>query len=80
MKKRVLYLALAALVAMLILVPTAMAQDTMMKVDETVMMEKTMEPLPKSGGVSVGSASVLFPAAALLLGAGVLGVAVLRRR
>jgi hypothetical protein len=77
-KKRVLYLALAALVAMLILVPTAMAQ-TETTVQREVQMEGT-QPLPKSGGVSVGSASVLFPAAALLLGAGVLGVAVLRRR
>ena len=78
MKKRVLYLALAALVAMLILVPTAMAQQTMMM--EETMMKETTQPLPKSGGVGVGGASVLLPAAALLLGAGVLGVAVLRRR
>jgi ABC-type long-subunit fatty acid transport system fused permease/ATPase subunit len=34
--KRVLYLAVAALVAMLILVPTAMAQD------QTVMIEQTV--------------------------------------
>jgi hypothetical protein len=42
-------------------------------------MEGT-QPLPASGGVGVGSASVLLPAAALLVGAGILGVAVLRRR
>jgi hypothetical protein len=42
-------------------------------------MEGT-QPLPKSGGVSVGSTSVVLPAAALLVGAGILGVAVLRRR
>jgi hypothetical protein len=77
-KKRVLYLALAALVAMLILVPTAMAQQEM-TVEKEVQMEGT-QPLPKSGGVGVGSASVVLPAAALLVGAGVLGVAVLRRR
>ena len=76
--KRVLYLAMAALVAMLILVPTAMAQDEM-TVEQKMEMEGTM-PLPKSGGVSVGSASVLLPTVALLVGAGVLGVAVLRRR
>src|ERR687897_3681673 len=46
--KRVLYLAVAALVAMLILVPTAMAQE--MKMEATV--EKD---LPKSGGVAPGS-------------------------
>ena len=78
--KRIVYLATAALVAMLILVPTAMAQeDTMMMMEETMMMEKTMmEPLPKSGGPAVGS--VLLPAAALLVGSGVLAYAVLRRR
>jgi hydrogenase-4 membrane subunit HyfE len=74
--KRVIYLAIAALVAMMILVPTAMAQAT--KMEETMMMEKTMEPLPKSGGPAVSS--VLLPAAALLLGSGVLAYAVLRRR
>ncbi len=79
--KRVIYLATAALVAMLILVPTAMAQEmeqTMM-VEETMMMETT-QPLPKSGGPAIGSTSVLLPAAALLLGSGVLAFAVLRRR
>ena len=76
--KRVLYLAMAALVAMLILVPTAMAQQEM-TVEKQVQMEGT-QPLPKSGGVGIGSASVLLPAAALLVGAGIVGVAVLRRR
>ena len=80
--KRVLYLVLAALVALMILVPTALAQDTMMKVEETRVVEReaTM-PLPPSGGPSVGTAgAVLLPAAALLLGSGVLVYAVLRRR
>ena len=82
--KRLLYLATAALVAMLILVPTAMAQDEMekeMMVEQTMMMEETMmmeKDLPKSGGVPVGS--MLLPAAALLVGGGILGYAVLRRR
>jgi hypothetical protein len=64
---------------MLILVPTAMAQDTMM-MEQTTMTESTMmmdEDLPKSGGPSP---SVLLPAAALLVGSGVLAFAVLRRR
>ena len=69
--KRVLYLAVAALVAMLSLVPTAMAQE--MKMEATV--EKD---LPPSGGVAPGS--LVLPATALLIGAGVLGYAVLRRR
>ena len=77
--KRVLYLLTAALVAMLILVPAAMAQEmeAEVKTEETMMMETT-QPLPKSGGVPVGS--VLLPAGALLLGGGVLAIAVLRRR
>ena len=73
--KRVLYLVMVALVAMLILVPTAMAQEMTVMQEETMMMEKD---LPKSGGVPVGS--ILLPAAALLVGGGVLGYAVLRRR
>ena len=76
--KRIVLLATAALVAMLILVPTAMAQDTMIEsttmVEQTTMME---EDLPTSGGPSP---SVLLPAGALLLGTGVLAFAVLRRR
>ena len=73
--KRVLYLVMVALVAMLILVPTAVAQEMEMKME----MEQTVEKgLPKSGGVGAGS--LVLPAAALLIGGGVLGYAVLRRR
>ncbi len=70
--KRIVLLATAALVAMMILVPTAMAQDTIVIMEDTV-----PEPLPPSGGVAP---SVILPAAALLLGAGALTFAVLRRR
>ena len=73
--KRVIYLVMVALVAMLILVPTAMAQEV--TVEQEVQMEGT-QPLPKSGGVPVGS--ILLPAAALLVGGGIVGYAVLRRR
>jgi hypothetical protein len=73
--KRVLYLAVAALVALLILVPTAMAQEQTVMIEQTVEMEKD---LPASGGV--GPAPLVLPAIALLIGAGVLGYAVLRRR
>ncbi len=73
--KRLLYLAAVALVAMLILVPTAMAQEAEMKVEQEVTIEKD---LPKSGGV--GPAPLALPAAALLIGGGILGYAVLRRR
>ena len=75
--KRVLYLVMVALVAMLILAPTAMAQGEM-TVEQEIQMEGT-QPLPKSGGVPVVG-SILLPAAALLVGGGVLGYAVLRRR
>jgi uncharacterized protein YdeI (BOF family) len=68
--KRIVLLATAALVAMMILVPTAMAQ-------QTIMVEDTA-PLPPSGGFA--SPSVILPTAALLLGAGALTFAVLRRR
>ena len=73
--KRLLYLAMVALVAMLIMVPTAMAQDVTMEKEMEVTVEKD---LPKSGGVAPGS--LALPAAALLIGGGVLGYAVLRRR
>jgi hypothetical protein len=66
---------MVALVAMLILVPTAMAQE----MEAEVKMEQTVEKdLPKSGGVGPGS--LFLPATALLIGGGVLGYAVLRRR
>ena len=73
--KRVLYLAMVALVAMLILVPTAMAQEMEAEVKQEMTVEKD---LPKSGGV--GPAPLALPAAALLIGGGILGYAVLRRR
>ena len=77
--RKLLYLVAAALVAMLILVPSAFAQGTV-KTEATI--ERTMEaPLPKSGGGPVGGPAVVLPAAtALLLGSGVLAYAALRRR
>ncbi len=74
-------MAAAALVALLILAPPVMAQQTgpKMKVEETVKIEKEgTAPLPPSGGPAVGS--VLLPAAALLVGSGILAYAILRRR
>jgi hypothetical protein len=77
--KKLVLLATAALVAMLILVPTAMAQtDTDVVVERTIEMESTA-PLPKSGGPLAPSA-LLLPAAALLLGSGVVVYAFVRRR
>ena len=68
--KRAIFLAMAVLLAMLILVPMAVAQDT-------TMMAGTASPsaVPPSGGPSI-----LLPAAALLLGSGILTYAILRRR
>ncbi len=72
MKKLVL-LATAALVATLILVPTAMAQETLPQSGG-----QSAEPLPQTGGVL--TPSVLLPAAALLLGSSVVTYALVRRR
>jgi hypothetical protein len=74
--KRAVYLAIAAFVAMMILAPTVMAQPT--KMEQTVTKETTVQGLPKSGGPVF--TTVLLPAAALLVGSGILGYAVLRRR
>ena len=59
---------------------TTTAQDTKVK-EETVKVERetTVEKdLPKSGGPTPGV--LALPAAALLVGSGILGYAVLRRR
>jgi hypothetical protein len=72
--KRVLYLVVVALVALMIFVPVAAAQDVTVRQESTT----KAEGLPKSGGPGLGS--VLLPAGALLVGSGVLAYAVLRRR
>src|SRR5215212_7397578 len=54
---------------------TTMTEQTIMT-EQTTMTEST-QPLPKSGGLAP---SVLLPAAALLLGFGVLAFSILRRR
>ena len=69
--KRAIFLATAALLVMLVLAPVALAQDTVMQ--ETVPLD-TVGQIPPSGGPAI-----LLPAAAVLLGAGVLTYAVLRR-
>jgi hypothetical protein len=68
--KRVIFLVMAALLAMLILVPMGVAQEG------TVMTASpTPAAVPPSGGPAI-----LLPAAALLLGSGILTYAILRRR
>ena len=74
--KKLTVLVVAALLAMMIFAPAGMAQETTMMMEETtMMMEDTGGDLPGSGGPSL-----LLPAAALLLGSGVLAFAVLRPR
>ena len=76
--KRLVYLSVIALVALMILAPSAMAQDTVIRKAETTIVDKGKDDLPKSGGPAISS--VLIPAAALVVGSGVLAYAVLRRR
>jgi len=79
--KRAIFLAMAALLVMLILVPMGVAQDTTMMTTAMTMAMTTATPaadgplVPASGGPAI-----LLPAAALLLGSGILTYAILRRR
>jgi hypothetical protein len=79
--KRAIFLAMAALLVMLILVPMGVAQDTTMMTTAMTMTTATATPaadgplVPASGGPAI-----LLPAAALLLGSGILTYAILRRR
>ena len=74
--KKLVYLAAAALVALMLSVPVASAQMTIEKTKEKT-IEKTA-PLPPSGGLA--ASSMLLPAAALIVGSGILAYSVLRRR
>jgi hypothetical protein len=101
--KRIALLTMAALTALVILVPTATAQEMMddsMMMEESKMMDESMmmeqpkmeqkmeEPkmmekkgkmeMPKTGGPSLGL--LLLPAAALLVGMGLMAGYVVRRR
>jgi hypothetical protein len=67
---------------MLVLMPMAMAQGTTMMMQGTTMM---MEGTTMTGGATgaipeSGGPAILLPAAALLLGSGILTYAILRRR
>jgi hypothetical protein len=72
--KKAVFLATVCLLAMLVFAPVALAQDDTM-MEDTMMEETTAGDLPESGGPAI-----LLPAAALLLGSGILTYAVLRRR
>jgi hypothetical protein len=69
--KRALFLASVCLLVMLIFAPVALAQ--------TPTPTAGTAPLPPTGSALTGS-TILLPAAALLLGSGILTYAILRRR
>ena len=71
MKRVILLATVAALVAMLALAPMALAQGTTMM----SAAGSSAPSVPNSGGPAI-----LLPAAALLLGSGILTYAILRRR
>ena len=79
--KRAIFLATAALLAMLLLTPMAMGQGTtVFRFDEGVSgpsfsSSPAPVPTPPSGGPEI-----LLPAAALLVGSGILTYAIVRRR
>ena len=81
--KRILLVATAALVAMLILVPIAIAQESTLPASggQTLPASggQTSEPLPASGGLTAPP-SALLPAAALIMGSGIVAYAIARRR
>lgn len=88
--KKIVLLATAALVAMLILVPTVIAQESTLPASggqtlpasggQTLPASggQTSDPLPASGGLTAPSA--LLPAAALIMGSGIVAYAIVRRR
>src|SRR5215210_5292010 len=82
--KRAIFLATAALLAMLILAPLALAQGKFSEGDTVVVIGGTtmLAPIATGGrpGPPTGGPAILLPAAALLLGSGILTYAILRRR
>ena len=77
--KRAMLLATAARLLMLVFAPVAMAQETT-PMEATPMEATPMETTPAADLPPSGGPAVLLPAAALLLGSGVLTYAILRRR
>jgi hypothetical protein len=90
--KRIIYVATAALVAMLVLMPGTLAQSAVPGDDDPLLPEPNAivvseeelesiagQPLPKTGGPEILGTPMIV-AAALLLGSGVLAYAMLRRR
>ena len=78
--KRVLVLAVAALMTELVMASAAFAQEDTGMMAQTA-MEQTVSGQGAAGGLPAsGGPAVLLPAAALLLGSGILTFAVLRRK
>jgi uncharacterized BrkB/YihY/UPF0761 family membrane protein len=73
MKRLIILATMVALVAMLALAPMALAQTTMSAASSAA--GSATPGVPESGGPAI-----LLPAAALLLGSGILTYAILRRR
>ena len=90
--KRAIFLATAALLAMLILVPMALAQDTTIFDGATIAAGGAVggnfgttvidgiAPGSPAPTPPTGGPSMLLPVASLLLGSGILTYAILRRR
>ena len=72
--KRAIFLATAALLAMLILAPMALAQGTIEPTGTSSASASGYAPLVDGGGLDI-----LLPAVALLLGSVILTYAILRR-
>ncbi|WP_041328338.1 hypothetical protein [Rubrobacter xylanophilus] len=78
--KRVLVLAVAALMTVMVMASAAFAQEDTAVMEQTG-LEQTVSGQGTAGGLpSSGGPAVLLPAAALLLGSGILTFAVLRRK
>ena len=84
MRRIVLVLAVAALVAVMLAVSAAPAlaappfcEDDP---DKATTSPACSEKMPKTGGMTTTGSAVLLPAGALLLGTGVLTYAIVRRR
>jgi hypothetical protein len=65
---------------MLVLMPMALAQDGTMMGTTMMTMETTVSGTETGGIPESGGPAILLPAAALLLGSGILTYAILRRR
>jgi hypothetical protein len=78
--RKAIFLATICLLAMLIFAPVALAQDETTPSGEATPAGATPAGKTPAGLAPSGGPAILLPAAALLLGSGVLTYAILRRR